>query len=119
MISKPASLTGCWRQAAHQTYPLMNMNRNRATALGEPLPSGDAPPPAALKLLSRLTQALTVKLPNGGVSASARGSGPMASLHLLNWNLQRRPALGRHRFCRSYRWRLDHRAWRTCSKCCW
>jgi cyclopropane-fatty-acyl-phospholipid synthase len=26
----------------------------------------------------------------------------MASLHLLNWNLRRCPALGRHRFCRSY-----------------
>ena len=50
---------------------------------------GDAPAAArtALKLLSRLTQGtLTVKLPNGSIQRFGSGSGPMASLHLLNWN---------------------------------
>ncbi|MBC7547565.1 MAG: class I SAM-dependent methyltransferase [Polaromonas sp.] len=49
----------------------------------------DAPAAArtALKLLSRLTQGtLTVKLPNGDIQRFGSGSGPMASLHLLNWN---------------------------------
>ncbi len=62
----------------------------KATALGEAFAiPGDAPAAArtALKLLSRLTQGtLTVKLPNGSIQRFGSGSGPMASLHLLNWN---------------------------------
>ena len=62
----------------------------KATALGDAFAiPGDAPAAArtALKLLSRLTQGtLTVKLPNGSIQRFGSGSGPMASLHLLNWN---------------------------------
>ena len=62
----------------------------KANALGDAFAiPGDAPAAArtALKLLSRLTQGtLTVKLPNGSIQRFGSGSGPMASLHLLNWN---------------------------------
>ena len=51
---------------------------------------GDAPSAAraTLKLLLRLKHGtLTVKLPDGSVQRFGNGEGPMASLHLLNWNV--------------------------------
>jgi cyclopropane-fatty-acyl-phospholipid synthase len=43
---------------------------------------------ATLKLLLRLKHGtLTVKLPDGSVQRFGNGEGPMASLHLLNWNV--------------------------------
>ena len=43
---------------------------------------------ATLKLLTRLKHGtLTVKLPDGSVQRFGSGEGPMASLHLLNWNV--------------------------------
>ena len=50
----------------------------------------DAPPAAraTLKLLLRLKHGtLTVKLPDGSVQRFGNGESPMASLHLLNWNV--------------------------------
>ena len=45
---------------------------------------------AALKLLLRLKHGtLTVKLPDGSVQRFGNGQAPMASLHLLNWNVCR------------------------------
>ena len=52
--------------------------------------SGNAPTAArtALKLLLRLKHGtLTVKLPDGSVQRFGNGQAPMASLHLLNWNV--------------------------------
>ena len=51
---------------------------------------GDAPSAAraTLKLLLRLKHGtLTVKLPDGSVQRFGNGEGPMASLHLVNWNV--------------------------------
>ena len=51
---------------------------------------GNAPTAArtALKLLLRLKHGtLTVKLPDGSVQRFGNGQAPMASLHLLNWNV--------------------------------
>ena len=51
---------------------------------------GDAPSAArtALKMLLRLKHGtLTVKLPDGSVQRFGNGESPMASLHLLNWNV--------------------------------
>ena len=51
---------------------------------------GDAPSAAraTLKLLLRLKHGtLTVKLPDGSVQRFGNGESPMASLHLLNWNV--------------------------------
>ena len=51
---------------------------------------GDAPSAAraTLKLLLRLKHGtLTVKLPDGSVQRFGNGQSPMASLHLLNWNV--------------------------------
>jgi cyclopropane-fatty-acyl-phospholipid synthase len=51
---------------------------------------GDAPSAArtALKLLLRLKHGtLMVKLPDGSVQRFGNGEAPMASLHLLNWNV--------------------------------
>ena len=51
---------------------------------------GDAPSAAraTLKLLLRLKHGtLTVKLPDGSVQRFGNGDSPMASLHLLNWNV--------------------------------
>ena len=51
---------------------------------------GNAPTAArtALKLLLRLKHGtLTVKLPDGSVQRFGSGQAPMASLHLLNWNV--------------------------------
>ncbi|MES2414292.1 MAG: cyclopropane-fatty-acyl-phospholipid synthase family protein [Pseudomonadota bacterium] len=51
---------------------------------------GDAPSAAraALKMLLRLKHGtLTVKLPDGSVQRFGNGEAPMASLHLLNWNV--------------------------------
>ena len=43
---------------------------------------------ATLKLLLRLKYGtLTVKLPDGSVQRFGNGESPMASLHLLNWNV--------------------------------
>ena len=43
---------------------------------------------AALKMLLRLKHGtLTVKLPDGSVQRFGNGEAPMASLHLLNWNV--------------------------------
>jgi hypothetical protein len=111
-------------RAFHQTispgFVTDEHRTNRATALGEPLPSvTPRRRPPALKLLSRLTGHAD------GQAAQRRqrfgsGSGPMASLHLLNWNLQRAALRsGDIGFAELHRGRLDHRTWRTCSKCCW
>ena len=57
------------------------------TALSMPV---DAPSAAraTLKLLLRLKHGtLTVKLPDGSVQRFGNGESPMASLHLLNWNV--------------------------------
>ena len=51
---------------------------------------GDAPSAAraTLKMLLRLKHGtLTVKLPDGSVQRFGNGESPMASLHLLNWNV--------------------------------
>ncbi len=51
---------------------------------------GDAPSAAraALKMLLRLKHGtLTVKLPDGSVQRFGNGQAPMASLHLINWNV--------------------------------
>ncbi len=51
---------------------------------------GNAPTAArtALKMLLRLKHGtLTVKLPDGSVQRFGNGQAPMASLHLLNWNV--------------------------------
>ena len=51
---------------------------------------GDAPSAAraTLKLLLRLKHGtLTVKLPDGSIQRFGNGESPMASLHLLNWNV--------------------------------
>ena len=51
---------------------------------------GDAPSAAraALKMLLRLKHGtLTVKLPDGSVQRFGNGETPMASLHLINWNV--------------------------------
>ncbi len=51
---------------------------------------GDAPSAAraTLKLLLRLKHGtLMVKLPDGSIQRFGSGEGPMASLHLLNWNV--------------------------------
>ena len=63
-----------------------NISSSR-TALSMPV---DAPSAAraTLKLLLRLKHGtLTVKLPDGSVQRFGNGESPMASLHLLNWNV--------------------------------
>jgi cyclopropane-fatty-acyl-phospholipid synthase len=66
---------------------ILNTSSSRTSAFSMP---GDAPSAArtALKLLLRLKHGtLTVKLPDGSVQRFGNGEGPMASLHLLNWNV--------------------------------
>ena len=65
----------------------LNTSSARSPTLSMP---GDAPSAArtALKLLLRLKHGtLTVKLPDGSVQRFGNGEAPMASLHLLNWNV--------------------------------
>ena len=70
----------------------MNTSTNssaRGTAPAFAMP-GDAPSAAraTLKLLMRLKHGtLTVKLPDGSVQRFGNGEAPMASMHLLNWNV--------------------------------
>ena len=68
------------------------MNTLNTSTPGSPAFSmpGDAPSAAraTLKLLLRLKHGtLTVKLPDGSVQRFGSGESPMASLHLLNWNV--------------------------------
>ena len=68
------------------------MNTLNTSTPGSPAFSmpGDAPSAARaiLKLLLRLKHGtLTVKLPNGSIQRFGNGESPMASLHLLNWNV--------------------------------
>lgn len=69
----------------------MNTFNTSSTAPVFSMP-GDAPSAArtALKMLLRLKHGtLTVKLPDGSVQRFGSGMAPMASLHLLNWNVCR------------------------------
>jgi cyclopropane-fatty-acyl-phospholipid synthase len=69
----------------------MNTFNTSSTAPVFSMP-GDAPSAArtALKMLLRLKHGtLTVKLPDGSVQRFGSGLAPMASLHLLNWNVCR------------------------------
>ena len=64
-------------------------NSNSSTTPAFAMP-GDAPSAAraTLKLLMRLKHGtLTVKLPDGSVQRFGNGESPMASLHLINWNV--------------------------------
>ena len=64
----------------------LNTSSSRAAPM---MPTG-APPAAraVLKLLLRLKHGtLTLKLPDGSVQRFGNGESPMASLHLLNWNV--------------------------------
>ena len=64
-----------------------NTSSSRPSVFSMP---GDAPSAAraTLKLLLRLKHGtLMVKLPDGSVQRFGNGEGPMASLHLLNWNV--------------------------------
>ena len=64
----------------------LNTSSSRAAPT---MPTG-APPAAraVLKLLLRLKHGtLTLKLPDGSVQRFGNGESPMASLHLLNWNV--------------------------------
>ena len=68
------------------------MNTLNTSTSGSPAFSmpGDAPSAAraTLKLLLRLKHGtLTVKLPDGSIQRFGNGESPMASLHLLNWNV--------------------------------
>lgn len=68
------------------------MNSTHTPAAASPAFSmpGDAPSAARaiVKLLLRLRHGtLTVKLPDGSVQRFGNGDSPMASLHLLNWNV--------------------------------
>ncbi|MEO6017825.1 MAG: cyclopropane-fatty-acyl-phospholipid synthase family protein [Polaromonas sp.] len=65
----------------------LNTSTSPSTAFSMP---GDAPSAAraTLKLLLRLKHGtLTVKLPDGSIQRFGNGESPMASLHLLNWNV--------------------------------
>ncbi|MCY1164730.1 Tuberculostearic acid methyltransferase UfaA1 [compost metagenome] len=65
----------------------LNTSSPRSLAFSVP---DDAPSAAraTLKLLLRLKHGtLTVKLPDGSVQRFGNGESPMASLHLLNWNV--------------------------------
>ncbi len=65
------------------------LNTSSPTASGLAVPV-DAPSAAraALRMLLRLKHGtLTVKLPDGSVQRFGNGEAPMASLHLLNWNV--------------------------------
>ncbi len=67
----------------------MTTSNSPTSAVSYVLPSG-APSAAraTLKLLMRLKHGtLTVKLPDGSVQRFGNGEQPMASLHLLNWNV--------------------------------
>ena len=67
----------------------MTTSNSSSSTAPRVLPSG-APSAArtTLKLLMRLKHGtLTVKLPDGSVQRFGNGSQPMASLHLLNWNV--------------------------------
>ena len=68
------------------------MNTSNTSSPSTPVFSmpGDAPSAAraTLKLLLRLKHGtLMVKLPDGSIQRFGSGEGPMASLHLLNWNV--------------------------------
>ena len=65
----------------------LNTSTSRSPAFSVPV---DAPSAAraTLKLLLRLKHGtLTVKLPDGSIQRFGNGESPMASLHLLNWNV--------------------------------
>lgn len=65
----------------------LNTSSPRSLAFSVP---DDAPSAAraTLKLLLRLKHGtLTIKLPDGSVQRFGNGESPMASLHLLNWNV--------------------------------
>ncbi len=65
----------------------MNTSTSNSSAFSMPV---DAPSAAraALKMLLRLKHGtLTVKLPDGSVQRFGNGEAPMASLHLVNWNV--------------------------------
>ena len=65
----------------------LNTSTSRQPAFSMP---GDAPSAArtTLKLLLRLKHGtLTLKLPDGSIQRFGNGEAPMASLHLLNWNV--------------------------------
>ncbi|MES2190021.1 MAG: cyclopropane-fatty-acyl-phospholipid synthase family protein [Pseudomonadota bacterium] len=65
----------------------MNTSTSNSPAFSMPV---DAPSAAraALKMLLRLKHGtLTVKLPDGSVQRFGNGEAPMASLHLINWNV--------------------------------
>jgi cyclopropane-fatty-acyl-phospholipid synthase len=67
----------------------LHTSSRRSTGFSMP---GDAPSAgrAALKMLLRLKHGtLTVKLPDGSIQRFGNGAAPMASLHLLNWNVCR------------------------------
>ena len=67
----------------------MTSSNSSSSSTAYALPSG-APSAAraTLKLLMRLKHGtLTVKLPDGSVQRFGNGDQPMASLHLLNWNV--------------------------------
>ena len=67
----------------------MNTSNTSSGAPSLDMP-GNAPSAArtALKMLLRLRHGtLTVKLPDGSVQRFGNGEAPMASLHLLNWNV--------------------------------
>ena len=67
----------------------MTTSNSSSTSTAYALPSG-APSAAraTLKLLMRLKHGtLTVKLPDGSVQRFGSGEQPMASLHLINWNV--------------------------------
>ena len=66
---------------------ILNTSTSTSPAFSMP---GDAPSAAraTLKLLLRLKHGtLTVKLPDGSIQRFGNGESPMASLHLLNWNV--------------------------------
>ncbi|MDB5964943.1 MAG: class SAM-dependent methyltransferase [Polaromonas sp.] len=67
------------------------LNTSSPVSSGFSMP-GDAPSAArtTLKMLLRLKHGtLTVKLPDGSVQRFGSGAAPMASMHLLNWNVCR------------------------------
>ena len=67
----------------------MTTSNSSSSSSAYALPSG-APSAAraTLKLLMRLKHGtLTVKLPDGSVQRFGSGEQPMASLHLINWNV--------------------------------